>query len=403
MTTVRIHVKGKFSDCYIYDGYIFFVEINGRISYMPYSMLIEHFRAQYPQLTPYLSLFLENNNLTTRYKNNIQSLQLISDLITASDKRELSINIDDLEKDLKSFDAGDIMPLLDMKIVNRRIYLCCVHGLYELPLLLDRYVKYISNTNKRIFDGKVVNVSAKYGYIAISLGKDGLLYGLWENDKKGVSINESKIVSDYSLRTIWAGYDIVNYDSARTFQFFKNDVGYSSKSHMEEYHCIKNKHIIEFAAQEIDQTDMFKWSKINPEEVIFCFNSEKTIYFLMRDGRFFRQNLIRDYQDNIRLSSRQIEIREFEKEVCASKLISSVMVPNGFAIELYDRVLLFRNNKTITIENEPIMSMRLFRPSTRCHSVLAISKESGITLHSMCTLDINTADRYKDSGSMQYI
>lgn len=84
--------------------------------------------------------------------------------------------------------------------------------------------------------------------------------------------------------------------------------------------------------------------------------------------------------------------------ISASRIIGKMLVETQKR-----RAGFFRNNKTITVENEPIMSMRLFRPSIRCHSVLAISKESGITLHSMCPLDINTADRYKDSGPMQYI
>ena len=404
MITNKINIRGSFTDCYIYYGYIFFIDINGRISYMPYSKLIYYFKKKYPELSPLFDLFfLRNDYIFTESAKVILSIesirkQLIKEWNKLSKIGELTINFADIENELKNVDIESLMPLLDMKIYNMRMFLGNDRGLHEFSITPQLSAINIAKHSKKIFDGKIINISAGYGSLALSAANDGLIPGIWNSLNSKFDIQDKSVIDSRSMRTAWSGYDIVNYDSARTFQFLKNKVT-DSKIHQSNYYkdeSFEKKCIVEYGTTKIKTQSMFANSKIDPNNILYCFNSKETAYFFMKDGQFLRQNFIKK-DENVRLSTKEIEIKGTKHRKHFTKPLSSVMLPASCAVEFYDNVLVFINNKAYEIENEPIMSMRSFISSYRYKYLLAISRENGISLHSLYPFDT-----IKTIGSKKY-
>lgn len=395
MITIKITITGGFSDCYIYCGHIFFAGIDGNLSCMSWTKLISYFKERNPKLSPLFDLFfLRNDYMSTTSTKTVLAVpnireQLIREWQMMAKAGGLSIDFDDIKDELIHVDIAPIHPLLDMRIYNMKILLGSANGLYELSINPEERFIEIEKKVEKKFDGKVINIAASYGTVALSAANDGLISGSWNYEDADFSLNERSVVNGKSMRAAWAGYNIVNYDSARSFEFLHNEMGKVEQRYDIPYYFREKKEtkrIVGFATKKIDSATMFDMSKINNDDIAFCFNSKETVYFFLNNGRFIRQNFMMD-DDTVRLSTRDIEIDGPNKRHKFSKPFSSVIIPNGCAVEFFDEVIVFKNNRAYVIEKEPIMGMRSFMTSSRYHYLLAISKESGVSIHSLYPFD----------------
>lgn len=395
MITIKITITGGFSDCYIYCGHIFFAGIDGNLSYMSWRKLISYFKERNPKLSPLFDLFfLRNDYMSTTSAKTVLAVpnirnQLIREWQIMAKAGGLSIDFDEIKDELTHVDIAPIHPLLDMRIYNMKILLGSANGLHELSINPDERFIEIEKKVEKKFDGKVINIAASYGTLALSAANDGLISGSWKYEDSDFYISERSVVNGKSMRASWAGYNIVNYDSARSFEFLRNETGTVEQDNDIPYYFREKretKRIVGFGTKKIDSTAMFDKSKIKSDDIAFCFNSKETAYFFLKNGRFIRQNF-KTEDDNVRLSTREIEIDGPNKRHRFSKPLSSVIIPNGCAVEFFDEVIVFKNNRAYVIEDEPIMGMRSFMTSSRYHYLLAISKESGVSIHSLYPFD----------------
>lgn len=141
---------------------------------------------------------------------------------------------------------------------------------------------------------------------------------------------------------------------------------------------------------------MMKRKRINMDDVIYCFNSHQSGYFLTKDGLLYQLNLL-SKNDDIYYYSTNI-LREYPKvhDLKDGRPISASILPNGCVIEYFDNVVLYQNSKSSVIETTPSITVRSFVNSYRYKNIVVATKENECTFHSVDTLDlISTSPIYR--------
>jgi hypothetical protein len=124
------------------------------------------------------------------------------------------------------------------------------------------------------------------------------------------------------------------------------------------------------------------------DDVIYCFNSHQSGYFLTKSGALFQLNLLSKKDDDYYYSSSILREYPIIKDVNVERPVSASILPNGCAIEYFDNVVLYQNSKSSVIEKTPSITVRSFVNSYRYKNIVAVTKEDECTFHSVDTLDL---------------
>lgn len=404
MSTIRFSIKVKALDSYIYAGRLFLILQDGRLVCCSYDKIIGYLKQKYPDLKPLITLaFQQCSYLYSDAAKAILGVKEVMDALHkvwdyAAKTIDFSIDFKEIEREFLNLGVVPSMPVLDVKMYNKHVYLGCRDGLFEF--LYDEINGFKGPQIKKGFDEKIVHVDAKYDTVVLSAGSRGLFSGsvpMGENTK----IVEKELM-DKSFRSAWSTFNIMSYDKSNEFTCLVNDV---KKLELNErrrtrFDGQEAYEILTVGKEQISMEQLMepfiKRQKINMDDVIYCFNSHQSGYFLTNKGLLYRVNILSRNDDNFYYSTNILREYPTVKEVKGERPISASVLPNGCALEYFDHVVLYQDKKSSVIERTPTITVRSFVTSYRYKNIVAATKEDECTFHSVDTLDmISTTPVYK--------
>jgi hypothetical protein len=396
MKPISINILGSYVDGSIYLGRLFLVQMDGVVSSVSMDELITSVNA--PDISNVLQLaFLRNDWLSNPQGRGIfripgllekfkQEWVFAADTEVAIDSKKLNI-----KKHLLIPDA----PIFDIKAYGLKLYFGNRNGLYESQLEADNNEFRTLWQPKKIFDSRTSYISAKSGELMVSSNSDGLFRGNVGLYKEKSKVNE-RAVADKSLRTGWASFDLINYESQNNFVYYVNEVTkpdknksprvpYSANDETSEKREIKN-----FGIDKHSQIDLMP-NALRDRTIKYSFNSSNFCFFLTSENSLYRTSLIKD-KNAVHLS-RKVAQDDFEELLTLTgraKIISSSLVPSGTILETVSSVLLTTSGeKPRIIHDHPIYALRTFLTSRRFRNLVLVFHETGATLHSLFPIELS--------------
>ena len=410
MSTIRFSINVKALDCYIYAGKLFLILQDGRLVCCSYDNIIGYLKHKYPDLKPLITLaFQQCSYLHSDAAKAILGVKEVMDALHkvwdyAANTIDFAIDFTDIENEFMDLGLVPSMPVLDIKMYNKHVYLGCKGGLYEF--LYDEIGGFNGPKIKKGFDEKIVHVDAKFDTVVLSAGSRGLFTG------RVPSADTTKVVEkevmDKSFRSAWSTYNIMNYDKGNGFTCLVNEVKSLDLKNRRRtrYDGQESYEIVTVGKEQIGMEQLMepimKKKRINMDDIIYCFNSHHSGYFLTKSGLLYQLNIL-SKSDAAYYYSTNI-LREYPKveNLKGGRPVSASILPNGCVIEYFDNVVLYQNNKSSVIETTPSITVRSFVNSYRYKNIVAATKENECTFHSVDTLDlIRTTPTIRPYGTMK--
>jgi hypothetical protein len=389
MKTLKFTLEVDAIESYIYSGHLFLILLNGQIAYSPISRIISKLIDEYPDFENLIRVSFQRNDYLTNRQAEVffgigeMKKSFIHLWEKASEEMEFKITLND--SDFVVIDEVPTMPVLDLKMYAMRLYIGSKEGLYEINLNSDdRYNMEPTKPQKR-FDAKVTCLNAKSGEIIISSNSNGLFHGTFLNSSNQLKVNE-KSVSKKSIRTGWSGYDVINYDKQNDFEYYVNETekieekpNYSKFDENSE-----RRRITDFGSSKFDLSTLLAYSRIEKEQINYCFNSSSSGFFFMKDGSFININLNKPKDKQLYFVSRNQALPTLKNgSANFLKPLSTSIVPEGCVVEYFDKVVLYQNSRAKTIETSPAINVRTYPSSKRYRNLISVTKEKEITIHSI--------------------
>ncbi len=389
MKTLKFTLEVDAIESYIYSGHIFLILLNGQIVYSPLSRIIHKLISDYPIFENLIRVSFQRND----YLNNNQAeiffgigemkKSFINLWEKASEEVDFKIVLD--ANDYIIIDEVPTMPVLDLKLYAMRFYIGSIEGLYEINLNSDDRYHLEPTKAKKRFDAKVTCLNAKSGEIIISSNSNGLFHGSFLNPSNQLKVIE-KSVSKKSIRTGWSGYDVINYDKQNDFEYFVNETeNLEKKPHYSKFdENTERRRITEFGSSKYGLSTLLANSKIQKEQISYCFNSSTSGFFFMKDGSFLNVNLNKPKDKQLYFVSRNNDLPTLKNGYSNFLApISTSIVPEGCVVEYFDKVILYQNSKAKVIETTPSINVRTYTSSKRYRNLISVTKEKEITIHSI--------------------
>lgn len=380
MRPITIKILNNFSDSYFYMGKLFILTEDRQLKFINNDKFYKKYLQNGNSLiNHWLEKVLFSNESLPSYKDfksntdDVKTFNCFWEV--GSDKKfEFQIEEDDLTFICKLPENES----LDFIIYAERAYLANRDGLFECQLSIDgENVLVLSDGFQRVFDSKSINLNPRAGKVLVSTKSDGLFVGSIEDRNELIRITENQIASS-SLRTGWAEYNFVNYDSTIGGNFFKNETEEYTNEALNfniEDGSRQNKKIKEIGTEQISLSDMFSNRK-NNEKIIFSFNSLTNSFNISESGTI----LINSFgnNDNYRVLNKV----KFDLANLGYPL-SAYTVPNGTVYEFFEKVILVRNGHMNTISEIECKQIRTFASSKWYQNIIMALSDDFLEIHSI--------------------
>lgn len=397
--TVEFRIKAELIDCYLYAGYLFFIMCNGRITYVSYHRVIHMLKNRYSQYASLIDLiFLHNEYSKSTAGKIIFGVQEIKDVTKKLWKRaakeiDFALDFKDIEPFCEEIGEWNSIPL-DIRMYAMRLFLGTKNGLYESRLNMEeKNYKIHPSSIDKIFDAKVINLNARNGSVVLSADRDGLFSAEVFEGNQRTKVNEKEVSNKRSIRTSWASVcDLMNYESAHSFEYIKNQSSKITKQPKKQFRFGDNperKRIVSFGESVYDMESLLKVVNFEKDDIEYCFNSSKTGFFILKDGRFLNVNfrnesgLMEVYFSSAFTIQSRIKMKNQSK-----KVLSGCLVPNGCIVEYYDRVVLYQKGKSYTLTEKPVNNVRTYIGSRNYRDMVTIISSEDVAFHSVDSFDL---------------
>lgn len=394
MKPIRLYVKYKAQDGYLYGGRLFLICNDGAIKSIPLWKLIS---SNLEPLTSEYNLFKlafdRNNWLSNNQASSIFGIKGLKNYFEKEWKKcaKIDYQFEINEEDLTVLSKVNKMPVFDFRLYGMRMFIGDRTGLYEAGVSIkgDTDVS-LNESIERVLDSRTTGITAKSGSLMISSNSDGLFHGTFNQINERVNVYD-KPVKPVSLRTGWTGYDVINYETQKEFDYLKNiyekddERKYLYSSGDEGSKKIRIKKI---ADETVPMDDLISNMKLDSEDIIYSFNSTKSCFFFLKDGRFVNSYWNKYYgqEKNIKLRSTLHDLPRNNGSKKVNKPISSHIVPNGCVIEFFDKVVLIQDKEKVILENNGVTSIRTYPSSIRYRNLISIFDGEGISIHSIAPI-----------------
>lgn len=389
-------------DSYLYAGNMFVVFGDGHIGYISFDRIIHILRERYPQYDNIIQLaFLHNDYLQTPSGILLLGIQRVKSAIETEWKHaqeEISLQIE--YNDIREFfhSLGDVPALpLDIRIYAMRLYVGCKQGLFESRLIPIDKTQVQHTTLERVFDSKVVSINAKYGAIAISADKEGLFSSELSDENESIHVTDRPVYESRSLRTDWQDVDLLNYNSAKEFNYLHNSYERTQKDHPFFYPLRKDneyKRITEIGTQIEEMTPLLENLNIRKEDVEYCFSSSSVAFIRMKSGEFFATNFQAHIGGAYKSKIKEVGARK--------KILSSAVIPNGCVLNYFDQTVMYRDGKSFVLSAKPAYGIRSYMNAKRYRSLLTVNNEDSLCVFSAETFTpMLTAASQEDLGRLK--
>jgi hypothetical protein len=390
MKTLRLALRVKALDAYLYSGYLLVILRDGTLRALGLEELHSILIKRHPEQSGiFRTAFLRNDWLT-----NPQAHALLSSVnVSKHFKRDwesaasLDINIDEVPWTFVC-EIPDVH-LQDFRLYGMRAYLGTRSGTYEALMQYDSKAMrpQVQAPFQRVIDARTCYLTARAGEVVMSAGSEGLFHGRIFDPFEPIQIhNHCSVVS--SIRTGWSGFDVINYDTQSTFTYLRNEVEtVKSRRHLfsPDDESPEKIMVSNFATEQISMEQFLQRVDLSTDNVRLSFNTSERCFFILGDNR-----CVAAYVDR---SGNSPHLRRKLQTIAAIKGISNirslgkpygaVASEAGTVVEFFDRIVLIHDGRALLLEELPAISVRAFPTSRRFKRSVLITQEDAVVIHSV--------------------
>ena len=394
MNTLQFSIKAKTVECYLYGGNLFLFMADGRILYVPYRRVIYLLCEHHPRFEKLLRLsFLHNEYYKSQAANLLFGMEEVKKSLEnlwlrATKEEQFELDFADIEGDCHLMGSWRELPLdvcmygMKMFVADRAGMMCS----HLHPDFTQTRVPIQPSKFDKCFDAKTISVTARGGMVVLSADQNGLFYGDALIDGR-LRINDKDNVAGRSLRTSWSNMDLVNYDSPRSFSYLQNtaeNVAIASDSARFRFDIREQKVITKIADTIVKSGEMLESrSAIQEEDIRYCFNSQRSSFFILKDGSIVNVNILPgDGNHGVRYSTKTHRFQP-TGNWGRQKPLKSVVVPQGCVVEYYDKVVLYQRGKAHLLEDAASYNVRSYLGSRNYRNMVSVIKENNVSFHSV--------------------
>ncbi|MDJ0677774.1 MAG: hypothetical protein QNJ36_20730 [Calothrix sp. MO_167.B42] len=388
MKVVSLRFPGRFEDAFLYMGRLITITENHSVRAYDMEKIVNKLQEEDETLldAPKLLFFRNDWIDNERFRYRIDDDNGKVSFLNAVNKLQLqSIEIDEnfietVEWDLK-IDADF---LLDLNIYNGRLYIGTNTGLYHLDLDWEaESITPIDEAQKRI-DAKCIHTTAKFGTVNASCGSEGWFSFLDDFDLGMNNSRQEKHITEYSLRTAWLDFDIVNYPTTISPILF-NSVG---TTYIEEpIHPKKNFEQENWIVTDLDNNpfnlntlfaNLNSGNEVDINALQFVHNSSQALFISTYDRVLIALGLKRGGSSTTTVSY----VRKYEGLRGFVSSIHTISAGNGpgLVLEMDEQVLLFAHRQFIPIFDSEVISIRTFARSKHYRNIVSVTTSNEVLL-----------------------
>ena len=381
MIVSKIIIPGRFEDAFIYRGYLIAVTEELTLKWVQLDLLANQIRSDQHEPWPEL-LFVRNDWLNSGTFKAVQKSPVIRDhlarSLTGFASTEHIVNAD---WDWSEFDPKmGAERLYDFHIYNGRVYFTSEKGIYDVdPDWTSQGPWLHGSVARRRFDAKCTYISSGYGCINASCGKEGLFTSFDDFNSlhpKGKAPEFHK-TTEKSIRSSWAGYDVVNYESKSEPTYLRSHKE-SAKNSVEHQRSI----LTSFEPEEgLDYllSSLFEAENVQPADVQFIYNSNRVFFVHTYGGQFYSLG----FQKHPVHKDKLVQSWSSTYKGQHTRINSAHMLRSSTLIETDQRIWLFADNEWTSVLEGEVISLRTFVRSKRFQHMMCFVQENAIILGSM--------------------
>lgn len=387
MKIVQLSFPGRFEDAFLYMGRLIVITENHSVRIYDMESVVNKLEENKVLLDAPTFLFFRNDWIKSQgFRDRLENetgKESFLKAVKQLESEQIKITTDfvkPVEWDLKI--AADI--LLDLNIYNGRLYIGTNTGLYHLDLDWEEKTTKPINTAQKRLDAKCIHTTAKYGTVNASCGSDGWFSFLDVFDLGMSNSPKEKHNSEYSLRTAWLDFDLVNYPTTVTPTLF-NSVKtrlpqqlIESKKNVEQEQWI----ITELEDNKFDLNSLFvnlnSPDEIDIEDLQFVHNSAKILFLSTYKGQLFALKLKTSSLNNPTVSY----VTKYDG---LNSLVSSLHTLSGgnspaLVLETDEQVILFAHNTFTPVFDGEVISIRTFSGSKHYRNIISLTTSNEVLL-----------------------
>lgn len=393
--TVEFKIKAGLIDCYLYAGYLFFIMANGRITYVSYHRVIHMLKESYPHYSSLIDLiFLHNEYSKTTAGKILLGVKEIKETtrklwLRASREIDFTLNFEKIEPFCHEIGEWHSLPL---GMYAMRLFVGCKDGLFESHLNMEeKNYKLNPSQLDKVFDAKVINLNSRNGSLVISADSDGLFEGDVFDTDSSLTVSDKPVSERRSIRASWASVcDLMNYEASNKFEYIRNTALSVNKLPEKRFRygdTNERKRIVNFGETVFDMDELLKFVDFGKEDIQYSFNSARSGFFILKDGRFANVNFRNENGIADVYFSSNVNIQEGKKRK-NRKVLSGCLVPNGCVVEYFDSVVLYQNGKSYTLMEKPVNNVRTYIGSRNYRDMVTIITDDEVSFHSVDSFDL---------------
>ena len=381
MNTVRLFIPGQFDDVYLYMDHIVAITASKTYRFYNLTAIASHLESILPNnLSVPTFMFSRNDWIGSK---SFKTLFTNVGVATAFQQALVSfpapyVALDEPQFRLAEYDINipDLRYVLDVTVYNQRLYLGTDKGLFHHDFEWSEPGVSVEKAEQRL-DYKCYSANANYGSVNASCGTYGLHTVFDEFAWSGDISTGFHQTAKRSMRTSWAGSDLVNYSAARSVAFLHGESEQVTLPDSKRKASI----VTEFAEIEHAFDELFDLIRdqyeISKEEIQFIYNSNNWVFLNTFGGKLYSVRLGRsdDGRPTVKAST--------AAEGQSDRVVDATMSWLGLVAETDEKVLLFRNGVWHSIVDTPVISARAFVRSKRYRHVIAVVTGEGILLCSV--------------------
>jgi hypothetical protein len=387
MKIVQLSFPGRFEDAFLYMGRLIVITENHSVRIYDMESVVNKLEENKVLLDAPTFLFFRNDWIKSQgfrdRLDNETGKESFLKAVKQLESEQIKITTDfvkPVEWDLKI--AADI--LLDLNIYNGRLYIGTNTGLYHLDLDWEEKTTKPINTAQKRLDAKCIHTTAKYGTVNASCGSDGWFSFLDVFDLGMSNSPKEKHNSEYSLRTAWLDFDLVNYPTTVTPTLF-NSVKtrlpqqlIESKKNVEQEQWI----ITELEDNKFELNSLFvnlnSTDEIDIEDLQFVHNSAKILFLSTYNRQLFALKLKTSSLNNPTVSY----VTKYDG---LNSLVSSLHTLSGgnspaLVLETDEQVILFAHNTFTPVFDGEVISIRTFSGSKHYRNIISLTTSNEVLL-----------------------
>lgn len=387
MKVVSLSFPGRFEDAFLYMGRLFTITENHSVRVYDMEYIVSKLEDDKALLDAPTLLFFRNDWIDSeRFRHRLSDELNKKAFLRAIDKLEsepIQITTDyvhPVEWDLKI--TADV--LLDLNIYNGRAYIGTNKGLYHLDLDWEaESITPVAKAQKRL-DAKCVHTTAKYGTVNASCGSEGWFSFLDDFELGTSNTRKEKHVPEYSLRTNWLDFDIVNYPTTISPTLFSSVRTAASQALSESKNNFNFEQeswiITDLEDEEFSLDSLFDNLNygFSLENLQFVHNSSQALFLSTYDGYLFALGLKRGSFSAPTVSY----VKKFEglRGLVSSLHTVSAGGGPGLVLETDEQILLFERRRFIPLFHDEVISIRTFSRSQHYRNVVSITTSDEVIL-----------------------